>query len=62
MLLKVRNRSRDVQVSCSLLELRGGHVVVFQAKVPQISLIRQVIYDVAESFTVWISSRNRDLF
>ena len=40
MLVKVINRSKNVQVSCPLLELRGGHVVVFQVKIPQISIIR----------------------
>ena len=37
MLVNVINHSRNVQVSCSLLEQRGGHVVVLQVKVPQIS-------------------------
>ena len=60
-LVKVINLSRNVQVSCPLLELSSGHVVVFQVKVPQISLIRQVIHDVAKSFTVWISAQYRDL-
>ena len=49
-------------MSCPLLELRGGHVVVFQVKVPQISLTRQLIYDAVESFTVKISCKNRDIF
>ena len=40
MLVKTINLSRYVQVSCPLLELRSGHVVVFQVRVPQISLIR----------------------
>ena len=62
MLVKVIDPSRNVQVSCPLLELRGGHVVVFQVKIHQISLIRQLVYDVAESFTVWISAQNRDFF
>ena len=59
MLVQVINPSRNVQVSCSLLELCGRHVVVFQVSVPQISLIRQLIYDVAESFTVWIFPKSR---
>ena len=41
-------------MSCPLLELRSGHVVVFHVKVSQISLISQLIYDAAKSFTVWI--------
>ena len=52
MLVKVIVLSRNVQVSCLLLELRGGHVVVFQVKVPQISRIRQLVYDAAENTTV----------
>ena len=52
MLVKVINLSKNVQVSCPLLELSGRHVVVFKVKVPQISLIRQLIYDDAECFTV----------
>ena len=39
MLVKVINLSRNVQLSWPLLELRGKHVVVFQMKVPQITLI-----------------------
>ena len=59
---KVMNLSRDVQMSCPLLELRSRHVVVFQVKVPQISLIRQFIHDVAMIFTVWVSAQYRDFF
>ena len=39
---KGQNSSKNVQVSCPLLERRGGHVVVFQVKVPQISFIRNL--------------------
>ena len=49
-------------MSCPLLELHGRHVVVLQVNVPQISLIRQLIYDAAESVTAWISAQNRDFF
>ena len=56
MLVKVINLSRNVHVSCPLLELCNRHVVVFQVKIPQTSPIRQLIYDAAESFTVWISA------
>ena len=62
MLVKVINLPRNVPVSCPPLELCGRHVVVFQVIVPQISLIRQLSYDAAESFTVWISGQNRDFF
>ena len=34
-----------------LLELRGRHVVVLQVKVPQVALVRQLVDNVAESFT-----------
>ena len=44
--------AKNAQVSCPLLELCNRHVVVFQVKIPQISLIRQLIRDAAESFTV----------
>ena len=60
MLVKDTNLSRNVQVSCALLELSVRQFLAFQVKVPQISFIRQLIYDVAESFTVWISARSRD--
>ena len=52
----------DVQVRCSLLELCGRHMVMFHVKVPQISLIRQLVYNSTESFTVRISAPNRDFF
>ena len=61
-LVEIMHLPRNVQVSCPLLERRGGHVVVFQVKVPQISLVRQFIYDATKSFTVWISAQNRDFF
>ena len=48
MLVKVMNLSRNVQESSPLLELRGTHVVVLQVKVPQISLISQLICYAAE--------------
>ena len=46
--VKVINFSRNVQVRCPLLELCSGHMVVFQMKVPQISLIRQLIDESAK--------------
>ena len=62
MLVKVINLSRTVQVSCPLLELRGGHVVVLQVKVPRISRVRQLVDNVAESFTFCLFAQNRDIF
>ena len=46
------NLSKNVQVSCSLLELRAGHVVVLQMKIPPVALVQQLVDNVAESFTV----------
>ena len=60
MLVEVTNLSRNVQVSCPLLELCGRHVVVFQVKIPQVALFRQLVDDVSEGFTVWLSAQNRD--
>ena len=37
-------------------------IFVFQVKIPQVSLIRQLIRDAVESFTIWISAPNRDFF
>ena len=62
MLVMVTNLSRNVQVSCSLLELFRRHVVMLQVKVLQVAYMRQLTDDVAESFTVWIFAQNRDLF
>ena len=30
---------------------------MLQVKIPQISLIRQLVYDVAKSFTIWTSAQ-----
>ena len=38
-------------MSGPLLELRGGHVVVFQVKVLQVTLVRQLVGNVSECFT-----------
>ena len=59
---KGHNISRNVQVSCLLLELRGRHVVVFQVKVLQVAHVRQLVGNVLEGFTFWISVQNRDFF
>ena len=42
--------SRNVQVSCPLHELRGGHLVVFQVKILQVPLVLQLVDNVSESF------------
>ena len=52
MLVRVRNLSRNVQVSCSLLELRGGGVVMLQVKVLQVAYVRQLVDNVLEGLTV----------
>ena len=39
-------------MSRPLLELRGRHVVVLQLKVPQVALVRQLVDNVLESFTL----------
>ena len=51
--------SKNVQVSRPLLELCGTHVVVLQMKVPQVALVRQLVNNVAESFTFCLSAQNR---
>ena len=43
--------SRNIQVSRSLLELSGRHVIMYQMKVLQVALFRQLAYDVALGFT-----------
>ena len=52
---------RNIQVSGPLLELRGGHMVVFQVKVLQVTLVRQLVDHVPESFTFCLSAQNRDI-
>ena len=52
MLFRALNLSRNVQVSCSLLELRSGHVVVLQVKVPQVANIQQLVDNFLESLTM----------
>ena len=53
MLEEVTNLSKNVQVSCSLLELRGRHVVMFEVMVLQIAKIRQLVDNFVKSFTNW---------
>ena len=62
MLVKVMKLSKNVQMSCPLLKLRSGHVVVFQVNVPQISLISQLLNLVAKRFIVWVSAQHRSFF
>ena len=52
MLAKVINLSRDVHVSCSLLDLCRRHVVVFQVKVRQVTNIQQLVGNFLERFTI----------
>ena len=60
MLIEVIKFSWNVQVSRPLLELRGRHVVVFQVKVPQVALVRQLVDYVAESFTFCLFARKNE--
>ena len=34
-----------------LLELHGGHMVVLQVKILQVTIVRQLVHDVSECFT-----------
>ena len=61
MLVEVIKCSRNVQVSRPLLELRGGHVVVLQMKVPQVAIVGQLVGNVAESFTFCLFHQNRGI-
>ena len=61
MLVEVINLPKNVQVSGPLLEKRGGHVVVLHVKIPQVTLVRHLIDDVAESFTFWLSDQKSRL-
>ena len=62
MLIEVINISRNIQVSRSLPALRGRHVVMFQMKVRQVALSRQLAYDVASGFTFCFSAQNGGIF
>ena len=44
---KGHNFYKSIQVSRSLLELCGRHAMMFQVKVPQVALVRQLACDVA---------------
>ena len=60
MLVEIINSSKNVQVSCALLQLQFlGNVLV---EVPQISPSNRIFFYGAESFTVWLAAQNRDFF
>ena len=48
MLIEFMGSSCNIPMSGPLLELRGGHVVVFQVKVLQVTLVRQLVDNVSE--------------
>ena len=51
MLVKVTNLSRNVQVSCSPLELCRRHVAMLQVQILLVANIRQLVNNFLESFT-----------
>ena len=61
-LVKIKNHSMNVQVSCSRLELCGKHVVMLQVNALQIAHIQQLGDIVLEWLTVWTFAQNRDFF
>ena len=48
-------------MSGPLLELRGGHMAVFQVKVLQVTLVRQLVENVSECFTFSLVAQYRGL-
>ena len=60
-LIEVINSSRNILMSGPLLELRGVHMVVFQVKVLQVTLVRQFVDNVSECFTFCLFAQNRGL-
>ena len=54
---KGHKSSRNIQMSGILLELRGGHVVVLQVKVIQVTLVRQLVDNVSEGLTFFAQNR-----
>ena len=52
MLVKVIKFFRNVQVSCSLLELCRRHVLMLQVKVLQVVHLQQIVHNVLENLTV----------
>ena len=55
------NSSRNIQMSGLLLELRGRHMAVFQVKVLQDTVVRQLVHHVSECFTFSLFAPNRGL-
>ena len=60
-LIEVTESSRKIQMSGPLLALRGGHVVVFQVKVLEVTLVIQLVDDVSECFTFRLLAKNRGI-
>ena len=60
-LIEVINSSRNIPMSDSLLELRDGHMTVFQVNVLQVTLVRQLVDNVLVYFTFFLFAQNRGL-
>ena len=52
MLVKVRNLPKNIQVSCSLLEMCRSHVVMLQMNFLQVANIQRLVDNSLESFTI----------
>ena len=52
MLFTVINLSKNVQLSCSLLELCRRHVAALQVQILQVANIRQLVDNFLKSFTI----------
>ena len=59
-LVKAINSFRNILMSGALLELRGGHMVVLQVKVLQVTLVRQLVDNVSEGLTFCVFSKIED--
>ena len=57
--MEVINSSKNIQMSGPLLELRGGHMVVLQVKVLQVTFVRQLVHNVSDCFTFCLFARDR---
>ena len=55
------NSSRNIRMCGPLLELRGGHMVVLQVEVLQVTLVRQLVANVSECFTFCPFAQNRGI-
>ena len=51
----------NIQVSRYLPELCGRHVIMFQMKVLQVALFKQLAYDVSWGFTFCLAAQNRGI-